>query len=520
VQASWRLYDHVKAGDMGQAFVALAEGYGHALNVVTPPFVGSRQLAGALVRSRASRAMVVDTATAAPRAAVVFEPRFKVKNLRKPGTPDHEGIYRVDGQAYIRHDGSFYTVHYHDEYATWRLARADGTRLHEDITGPAIERVDGQWQFNHDVGLRGGMRRIRDRFRRVLRVQEEAAPVAPVAQEPPPAVVVPPRERPAPRPYPALPEALEHLRDQIVADARLNPSAQYLYRPDGSSAYFDVRTRSAMIHDPNLAPDLAALSPNQRRAFLHEMEGRFPQLAERSEVLNARGWARHEGRRAPSPEGAGAIDEGVQSPVISSSESSAPSSPRLSRDQEIRWNEALTAAQRVPENVPLGASHLDLVPVETLPRGDVVPLDQWPSRIWYFTESRPRMDAWVRNNPAVVLVADAPPGTRRSQALTTMPPETPVARLRDTLGVSEPRAGQRDPLKHWVEIHLDAVRNTASNDATRIGFELRRRTLPSGEFHYTIESTRAVSIPAALVTTGHRVPRPGEARFRNAQPGS
>ncbi|MGA7440339.1 MAG: hypothetical protein WBW32_19635, partial [Luteibacter sp.] len=287
VQASWRLYDHAKAGDMGQAFVAFAEGYASALNVVTPPFIGGRSLARAWVRSRTAAAGIVDSGVNGAGPPAMFETRYIARRPRRAGAPDHEGIYHADERSYILHEREFYAVHRDRENGTWRLARPDGIRSHPDITGPAIERVNGQWQFNHDVGLRGGMRRIRERFRRILRLQEDA-PAAAAANEPPP----PPREPLEARPRPHLPESLEHLRTQILTDAHANPSAQFVYRADGSSAYFDVRTRSAFILDPNLAPDVAALTPHQRRVFLHEMETRFPQVAERGEVLNARGWAR------------------------------------------------------------------------------------------------------------------------------------------------------------------------------------------------------------------------------------
>ncbi|MGA7440109.1 MAG: hypothetical protein WBW32_18460, partial [Luteibacter sp.] len=94
----------------------------------------------------------------------------------------------------------------------------------------------------------------------------------------------------------------------------------------------------------------------------------------------------------------------------------------------------------------------------------------------------------------------------------------PATRLSDALGVSLPQAGERDPFKHWVEINLDGIRNTASNDAGRIGFELRRRLLPSGEFRYTMEGTQSMAIPVALIRTGRRVARPGDLQVHNVRP--
>lgn len=512
LQASWRFYDEVKAGDMGAAIISLAEGYNHALNLAVPPFTGARSLARSMVRSRSSVAGLVDTGARTTRTAAVFETRYKAKTPRTPGTPDSEGIYRVKGGTFIRHDGNFYAVHYHRDYATWRLARADGARSHPDMTGPAIEWIDGQWQFNHDVGLRGGMRRVRERFRRVLRLGGDG----PVPNPPPAAGAVRPVPRAAP-PYPPLPPSLEPMREEIVAAARANPSARFLYRQNATHGHFDVRTRSALIRDPNLAPDISALSPHQRRVFLHELEARFPQVAERAEVLNARGWTRHEGRRdaVVSPGGQHGLDDAGQSTAISSTADPAPPPvPQLSPDQATRWNEALVAAARAPETAPAANS---LGAVDMLPPGEMVPINEWPARLWLFSEQRPRMDAWSPYGPGLPILTDAAPGTRRVLPTTTMPPETPIARLSDTLGVSLPQTGQPDAFRHWIGIDLEGVRLNAGGDATRTGFELWRHALPSGEFRYTMESVRPVTIPATLVRTGRLTPRPGEERFRVPQ---
>ncbi len=92
-QASWRFYDHVKAGDTGQAVVAFTEGYVNALNLIVPPFVGGRHVAGAIVRSRAATRGVTSTSVRLTPPRVRFDDRYAAHGLRKPGKPDAEGIF-------------------------------------------------------------------------------------------------------------------------------------------------------------------------------------------------------------------------------------------------------------------------------------------------------------------------------------------------------------------------------------------------------------------------------------------
>lgn len=515
MQASWRLYDHVKAGDTGQAVVAFADGYVNALNLVVPPLAGGRHVASAIVRSRAAPRGMASTGVRFAPPAIRFEERYAVNRLRKPGKPDHEGIHRAGGQTYIEQDKTFFLVKLDADYGLWRLAPARGA-TDTRFTGPLIERVDGNWVYAHDVGLRGGMRRLRERFNRLV-VRNGAAPVA---AAPDPAVVQVPLPEPAPDIV--LPNVMEPHRAEILAVLADNPSVRPMIRADGSSLQFIVRTRSAMIIDPHLHPDIAGLSAHQRRVFLHELDTRFPLVAERMEVLHARGWAGPDGY-GPSPVGSpGATSAGdIQSSVISSSagETASPL-PALSSSQQQRWDAALAVARSSSRRPALSPGEMA---IETLRATEVVPLAEWPDRIWYFSERRfePR---YLRQLLREGIALDAPPGwsgqpeSLRSYPVTTLPPEVPGARLADVLGTSPgQQAGQRDPLGYWVQIDLTSARAPRQPGAHEPppwwrGVEMRRRVLPHGEYQYTLQSRWHLSIPTTDIAgvgrrgeRGHRV---------------
>lgn len=524
-QASWRLYDHVKAGDSGQAFIAFTEGYVNALNLTVPPFVGGRHVAGAVVRSRTAARGVTSTPVRMSPPRVRFDERYAVRDMRKPGKPDNEGIFRLRGQSYIENDGTLYLVRHDGDYGHWRLAPARGGALDARFTGPLIERVDGRWVYAHDVGLHGGMRRFRERLNR-LAIRDQAPPVA--AAAPGNAPPVPPVAAPAVNAPPplALPAVIEPMRAEIAAALADNPSALALVRTDGTHMKVVVPSRSALIVDPHLHPDIAELSAHQRRVFLHELDTRFPLRAERAEVLDIRGWAQHDGRRIPSPPSSPGVAPGidVQFPAISSSTDDLPApAPTLSPGQQARWDDALAAARRMPR-VPSRRSGAATgrAATESLPATQLVPRDEWPSRVWYFSDRHFEPEFWPGSNREGITLGpheawiDTPHG-QRTYPVSVLPPETPTRRLAEALGTSPmQQAGQRDPLGYAIQIDTASLRHpwrpVGPQHAIRGpggDFELRRRLLPNGEYQYQMTSSDPIRIPSTyIVNAGRRGEQP------------
>lgn len=519
-QASWRFYDHVKSGDTGEAVVAFTEGYVNALNLVVPPFVGGRHVAGAIVRSRTAPHGMANTGVRLTPPRVRFDDRYAVRHLRATGRPDESGILRVRGQSYVEQDGRLFHVSYHDSYGRWRLDPPRGS-LDTHFTGPLIERIDGRWTFAHDVGPRGGMRRLRQRFNRMSVAGDARPPAAAVADVMPPAV-------PAPDAPPALvlPPMMEPMRAEITAVLADNPSASPLVREDGTHLKFAVRSRSALIVDSHLHPDIAALSVHQRRVFLHEVDARFPLASERVEVLNLRGWAGDDGRLIPSPPpspshvSSPGVAQGadVQSPSISSSTGDpAPSTPTLTPSQQARWDDALNVARNTPRSPRRpSADAASSAATETLPVTEVVPFHEWPQRVWYFRERRFAAEFLPGVNVEGVTLADGAAWVRgpRSYPVSVLPPESPVAQLSDVLGMSPvQRSLQRDPLGYWMQIDTASLHEPwrvwagpgANRPWTGPGFEMRRRVLPSGEYQYTLHSQAPIHIPSThIVNVGRR----------------
>jgi hypothetical protein len=507
-QASWRFYDHVKAGDTGEAFVAFTEGYVNALNLTVPPFVGGRHIGAAIVRSRTATRGIATTSVRLAPPRIRFDDRYAVRSLGKTGKPDDEGILRVRDQSYIEQDGTFFVVRHDADYGRWRLAPPHGA-MDARFTGPLVERVDGRWVYAHDVGLRGGMRRLRQRFGRVT--VRDAVPAPTDA----PAAAI------APQPI-ALPAILEPYRVEITTALADNPSASVLVRADGTHLKIGVRPRSALIVDPHLHPDIAELSAHQRRAFLHELDTRFPLAAERAEVLRIRGWAQQDGRRIPSPPPSPGArpDLDLQSPSITSSTGDPiASAPTLAPVQQARWDEALAAARSMPR-VPLrrtGAPAGNPI-AESLPASEVVPRAEWPSRIWYFSDQRFEPEFWPGSNREGVTLdyaaawVDLGSGLR-TYPVSVLPPETPTARLAEALGTSPiQQAGQRDPLGYAMQIDMEPLRNpwqAAGPHHVVVGrgaeLELRRRVLANGEYQYLLQSMRPVRIHSEhIIDVGRR----------------
>jgi hypothetical protein len=511
-QASWRFYDHVKAGNDAAAVVAFADAYVNALNLVAPPFVGGRQVAGAIVRSRSSARGVTTTGVRIAPPAVRFEDRYAARGMGKIGRPDDEGIFRTRGESFVEQDGSFFLVRYDTDYGRWRLMPRQGA-LDARFSGPVIERVDGRWIHASEVGLRGGMRRVRQRLARlVLRDEPRAGVVADALPDPAPAAPAPGNASP---PI-ALPPAMESARAEITAVLTDNPSATVFVRPDGTHLKFSVPPRSAMIMEPHLHPDLAELSAHQRRIFLHELDNAFPLRTERSEVLSIQGWARRDGRRirsrTPSP-------DDVQSPEISSSTGdSLPPAPALSVGQQQRWDQALDVARGAPRTSRPASPAAASATNDVLPPTEVVPADEWPSRIWYYSERQIEPETFFALGTEGVTLGRWPVWIDeargiRSQPVSTLPPETPVSQLGPALGASPvQQAGQRDPFGYSMLIDLARLRDALRAGRAVLGeadIELHRRLLPNGEYRYTLQSRGPLRIPSTyIVSVARRLGQP------------
>jgi hypothetical protein len=153
-QASWRLYDNVKAGDYPEAVVDFADFYNASLSAALPVYaLSSTAAAHAITGARFRTGIRLVEASPAVQPSVVFEPRFKARNVRKAGHADREGFYTIGGKTYIEHRDALYRVIRDKDIASWRLTRPDaGTAFR----GPAIQRTaTGSWSY-HRVGLRGG----------------------------------------------------------------------------------------------------------------------------------------------------------------------------------------------------------------------------------------------------------------------------------------------------------------------------------------------------------------------------
>ncbi|WP_448096046.1 dermonecrotic toxin domain-containing protein [Luteibacter yeojuensis] len=509
-QASWRFYDHVKAGDSGEAFVAFTEGYVNALNLVVPPFAGGRHVAGAIVRSRAAASGLASTHVRLTPPRARFEERYAARGLRKAGKPDDEGIFHARGQSYIEHDGTFFVVRHDAGYGRWRLAPAQGA-LDVRFTGPLIERIDGQWVFAHDAGLRGGMRRMR-RWMHRLSVEDQAPPVAA------PAAGVPAGPAPAAPQGMPLPPSLEPMRAEIITALTDNPSAIVLTRPDGTHLKFAVQPRSALLFDPHLHPDIADLTAHQRRVFFHEVDRGFPLVAERAEVMNIAGFARYDGRRVPSlSDIAHGVDDQIPS-ISSSTGEVGPLAPTLTPSQQQRWDAALAVARNTARRDAVASASGATTQVS--PASEVLPWHDWPEKVWYFSERPFESEFWpAANQRGVTLmhgsVWTGTPNGSRTYPVSALPPETPTARLSDVLGTSPVhQAGRRDPLGYWVQIDMMRFHHRDLGNGHILlepepSFQVHRRILPSGEYQYTLYSERSLRIPSThILSVGERGGRP------------
>lgn len=176
LQASWRAYDNIKAGDYGQAFVDLTETYTSALNLAGLATSQTMRGVGTVVRAgRGSRLLTTTHKNVAP-PATVFETRFRASGVSSAhAAPSRDGISRIAGKTYVEQGGQLYHVRFDTATDGWRLTRPGA--LDANLSGPAISRSSlGVWSVRNDIGLLGGMHpmRVAMRANRASRLREAA----------------------------------------------------------------------------------------------------------------------------------------------------------------------------------------------------------------------------------------------------------------------------------------------------------------------------------------------------------
>ncbi|MGN6481042.1 hypothetical protein [Luteibacter sp.] len=472
-----RFYDGVKSGDATDAYLAF-----------TDAWVTGLDLAGPLWAAGSGRAPLLRHARgAAPQPAQArldlrgprFESRYAARSVAANELPDSEGFHIVQGRRHVSQDGRLYPVRFDDYNHVWRLERPQGS-LDATFTGPAVQRIGGEWTYARGVGLPGGAGRgLRERLRRALNLGGREADHAAAPAEP----AVPAAAEPVAAPRPSLPPALEPIRDEVEAIIRDNPSATFRYRLGSNESMHlrvDVPSRSAMVFDDGIASDLATLDAGQRRQFLHELETRVPDARERSLLLARRGWA-DGGRRVGSPGQRRWRGEDGQDPSIGSS--SDPSTPPPAGDltprQASLWDEAVAAARLA---VAAADEAVGGVGTTTI----VAPHD-WPESFWIYTPEAPGRAFGVSGGIEWLIQGHSrhfyDPGEFR---VTTLPPGTPRARLDEALGITALERGRGDPTGHWIEVDRNYMRQAYWRGEHR----MERRLLASGEYAYTLRTRR------------------------------
>jgi len=180
----------------------------------------------------------------------------------------------------------------------------------------------------------------------------------------------------------------------------------------------------------------------------------------------------------------------------------------LTARQNTAWEEALASARLAPR--------LDPVDVDAVPRdltialtpNESVPFAEWPDRLWVFSARHHPLATQWNGNRAIVLLGypsgDIAMPRLRTVPVSVLPPEVPRGRLADALGVSRvPPVGERDPLGRWLEIDFRGL--VQSGEAGReLGFGLRRRPLPNGDYQYSFETLTTVRLPQEYIRQGRR----------------
>ncbi|UPG90561.1 hypothetical protein L2Y96_01975 [Luteibacter aegosomaticola] len=513
VHAAWRIEDHLRAGSVGEAFVAFTEAYTHALNVAVPyQIAGMARTTAARSSGQATR--LVNVPARAGNPTVAFDARYRASATVRPrGAANTEGIHEIHGKHYVKHENQFYAVRRDTDLGVWRLTRANEPFAH--ATGPAIERVGGQWVFARNVGLCGGMRRsLCNRFFDALNLADEGAQ-APAPRAPQPGQPTRPGgfhmddlDLVGP-----MPPAAEHLRPAVRAALRDNPMGHAMVRSDGVRFHMRAPVREAVWQEPNLHPDLAALSRHQRREFHQALERLFPSTGDRAQVIAELGWARSGGRRVPSPErplnGAAARPDDGQDPTITSStDPVTPEPPVLTTGQIERWEIALAAARAAPRiPVRVSASTGALPQLPDMPgASEVVARGEWPAQLYHYAEALPQVNAIGAPRPGYLELGSSFNPLRPSELqLTSLAPTAPTNQLDTVLGIARwQRMRGRDPLARWARVNTGPLSRAVTRDGT-LRYSLHRRAMPGGEYEYTLRSVDPeISVVPGAFTTGGR----------------
>jgi hypothetical protein len=156
LQAAWRFYDNVKAGNGSQAFVDFTEAYTASLSLVGwhGALSAARRSVLSLPQGRAGKRVSSSLPLPEPRSRL--DTRYAIDGVDLGGTrPDARGLYQVGDRRYIRQQGRVFEVRHDTALDTWRLNRPNA--LDAAFPGPAIEPgPSGPWRVRTDIGLRGG----------------------------------------------------------------------------------------------------------------------------------------------------------------------------------------------------------------------------------------------------------------------------------------------------------------------------------------------------------------------------
>jgi hypothetical protein len=156
LQATWRFYDNVKAGNGSQAFVDFTEAYTASLSLVGwhGALSAGRRSVLSLAQGRGGKR--APSSVRLPDSHPRLDTRYATDGIDLSGTrPDASGIHWLDGRRYIRQQGRVFEIRHDAALDAWRLKRPNA--LDSAFPGPAIEPgPSGPWRIRTDIGLRGG----------------------------------------------------------------------------------------------------------------------------------------------------------------------------------------------------------------------------------------------------------------------------------------------------------------------------------------------------------------------------
>lgn len=156
LQATWRFYDNVKAGNGSQAFVDFTEAYTASLSLAGWHGALSAGRRSVLTLPPGRGGKRAPSSLRLPDRHPGLDTRYAVDGVDLSGTrPDANGIHWLDGRRYLRQQGRVFEIRQDAAVDAWRLKRPNAV----DVTfpGPLIEPgPSGPWRVRTDIGLRGG----------------------------------------------------------------------------------------------------------------------------------------------------------------------------------------------------------------------------------------------------------------------------------------------------------------------------------------------------------------------------